>query len=190
MKRRSGFTIVELMMVIGIIGILMTIVTTAASSSMKMSRQRKAEALCAVVQSGLATYYAQKDEWPVDFSGTRSNNEGTENSSDANKIVLTANEVRTCVKALVDEAKAGNPLIDISGLFVSRSPGERNTGSAYGLDFVQAVHGTKRSKKKMKIAEMYFGYPEENHGWFRRFKMVYSIPADSITVSRQDNDSK
>ena len=40
----------------------------------------------------------------------------------------------------------------------------------------------------MKTGEMYFGYPESEHGWFRRFKMVYSVPGDTITVSKQAGD--
>ena len=51
---KKGFTIVELLMVIGIIAVLMGIVTTAASESMKASRGRRADALCTLVQSGLA----------------------------------------------------------------------------------------------------------------------------------------
>ena len=188
MKR--GFTIVELMMVVGIIAVLMGIVTTAASSSVKMSRSRKADALCALVQTGLATYYAQKDKWPITFSGTRTNSEGTDGGSDNDRVELTPSEVRQCVLALVNEAKQGNPMMDISGLFVSRSQGERNTGAAYGLDFMSAVRGTKQSRKKMKTAEMYFGYPESEHGWFRRFKMMYSIPGDSIKVTKQAADDR
>lgn len=188
---KKGFTIIELITVIGIIGILMGIVTTAASTSVRMSRARKADALCSLVQTGLATYYAQKDKWPISFEGkARSNTEGFNGQTDTDIYELTASEVRECVKALVDEAKDGNPLIDVSGLFVSRSQGERNTRAAYGLDFMQAIRGTSKSEKRMKVAEMYYGYPEEEHGWFRRFKMTYSFPADSITVTKQAADTK
>ena len=88
------------------------------------------------------------------------------------------------IKALVDEAKNGNPLMDISGLFVSRSPGE-NGQKGYGLDFMDAIHGTRKSQRKMSTGEMYFGYPEPDHGYFRRFKIVYSLPTDEMKVNRQ-----
>ena len=42
--RRGGFTIVEMMVVVAIVGILLGIVITAASSSIKQARGRKAEA--------------------------------------------------------------------------------------------------------------------------------------------------
>ena len=196
MKR--GFTIVELMMVCGIIAILMGIVTTAASSSIKSSRKQKADALCALVQAGLSTYREQKGEWPVHLPTSRSNNEGSGGKDDPDKIVLTGEEVRESVRKLVHEAKLDNPMMDISGLFVSRQDGELQGGgsggggsnkdrvkAAYGLDFMQAIRGTKRSQKRMKVSEMYFGYPDPETGHFLRFRMVYSIPTDTITVSKQ-----
>ena len=179
------------MMVVGILAILLTIVIASVNDSIKASRARRASALCTSVQTGLATYYAQNDEWP-DPLGSKvengfqsgSNNEGANNRTDSDVYVLTAGEVRQMVKKLVDEAKRGNPLMDISGLFVSRDPGEPG-GKGYGMDFFTAVRGDKQSKKRMTSSEMYFGYPDVSTGRFRRFKMVYSIPTDQLTVSQQ-----
>lgn len=173
-----------------VISILMTLVFSSVKGAFVTARERKAEALCQAVQSGLAAYHAQYDEWPGRLGGyvrsgsipDRTNKEGLDGQShDAEKLVLDATEVRELVKALVDEAKKGNPLVDVSALFVSRDPGE--SGRGYGLDFLAAVRGTNRSKRKMSTSEMYFGYPDAN-GKFRRFKMVYSVPGDSVTVSR------
>lgn len=188
MKRR-GFTLVELMMVVAIIAILITVVVSSITSSMKASRARRAAALCSAVQTGLATYYAQNDEWPEPLGGkvksgnfSGMNGEGAQGRSNADVYVLQASEVRQMVKALVMEAKKGNPLMDISSLFVSRDPGEWG-GNGYGMDFFTAVRGDKRSQRRMTTSEMYFGYPDANTGKFRRFKMVYSIAADTLTVS-------
>ena len=189
-------------MVIGIIAMLMGIVTTAASSSIKSSRKQRADALCTIVQTALATYREQKGEWPISIPVSRANSEGANSQNVADVVVLNGTEVRACVKALVDEAKKGNPMMDISGLWVSRQDGELPGGSggqggiganesnrkvkpAYGMDFMSAVRGTKWSKKKMKTSEMYFGYPDPETGYFLRFRMTYSIPTDSITVSKQ-----
>ena len=177
---KKGFTIVEMMMVVGILAILLTIVIASVNDSIKASRARRASALCTSVQAGLATYYAQNDVWPDPLGGKVEN--GFRSGSD--RYELTAGEVRQMVKKLVDEAKRGNPLMDISGLFVSRDPGERG-GRGYGMDFFTAVRGDKHSKKRMTSGEMYFGYPDVSTGRFRRFKMVYSIPADKLTVSQQ-----
>ena len=191
---KKAFTIVELLMVIGVIAVLMGIITTAASSSMKAARSRKADVLCSAVQAGLAVYYEQKGEWPVSISTTGNQEEGAGNQRNPDSIELTGPQVRACVKALVDEAKQNNPMMDISGLFVSKEDGEpagKNPDGtlrvkpAYGLDFMSAIKGTKRTKTRMPVSKMYFGYPDPETGHFLRFKMVYSIPTDSMTVGLQ-----
>ena len=203
---KKGFTIVELLMVVGIIIVLMGVVTTAASQSIRSARSRRADALCSLVQAGMNAYYARYDEWPGSIGsriangsiGTRGNDEGADGSNDNDKYELTGAEVRSCVKALVDETKNGNPVMDISGLYVSRFPGELSGSSAggkgqsggrikkaTGMDFMSAIHGTRTSKKKMTTSEMYFGYPDPSTGYFLRFKIVYSIPTDQFAVGKQ-----
>ena len=188
---KKAFTIVELMVVIAIIAVLVTIVFSAVKGSLAASRERRTEALCQTVQSGLAAYRAQYDRWPDPLgasveSGTfgGSNREGVDGRNNSDMYVLQPDEVRSLVKALVEEARKGNPLMDISGLFVSRDPGERG-GKGSGMDFMSAIRGTKRSKKKMSTSEMYFGYQDRDTGHFRRFKMVYSIPTDLLAGSMQ-----
>ena len=187
MKR--AFTIIELLVVIAILGILMGIVTTAMAGAYRQSREHKANALCICVEQGLATYRAQKDKWPEPIGdgsgiGSQSNQEGANNQTDPNKYILSGSQVRQVCKALVDEAKKGNPLMDISGLYVSRDTGEPGR-KGYGLDFADAIHGTQHSRKKMTTSEMYFGYPESSKGYFRRFKIVYVVPADEMKVGKQ-----
>lgn len=206
---KKGFTIVELLMVIGVIAILMGIVTTAASESLRAARIRRAEALCSLVQAGFSNYYAQYDKWPGKLGeriangslGTRSNSEGTDGNSDAEEYVLNASEVKDCILELIKETKNGHPVMDISGLFVSRGDGEpqeepckcqsssghkryRAKKGAYGMDFMSAIHGTKKSPKKMSTSEMSFGYPHPDDGRFMRFKVIYSIPTDSFKVKQ------
>lgn len=189
MKR--GFTIVELLLVVGIIAILMGIVTTAASTSITSSRSNRGKAICAIVQTALATYREQKGTWPVGLAGkSGGNTDVKDKSGDENLYILSANEVRTCMRALIDEVKRGNPLLDVSGLWVSgTSDGEPNSdgtpkSGSFGLSFMDAVRGTKRSPKKMQTSQMYFGYPDATTGRFVRLRMVYSIPTDQLTVMR------
>lgn len=191
--KKSAFTLLEMMVVVAIIGILMGLVVTAASGSIKASRRHKANAVCKVVQEGLSTYRAQKDKWPgsvgdmIDSDNVlhRSNDEGKNKTNNPDMFVLNANEVRDTIKEVVMESVANNnPLMDIGGLFVSRSPGEKDS-KTYGMDFWVAVRGSKESPEKMSVNEMYFGYPEESRGYFRRFKIVYSVPADSMEVMKQ-----
>lgn len=172
-------------MVVAIIAILLGIVTTAASSSMKMSRERKAQALCNMVEAGLAVYYAQNDKWPANIPSALTRDE------ESSAVSLSAEQVRECVRTLVKETKEGNPMMDISGLFVSRSDGEPKqrgeryyANGGYGMDFMSAIHGTKKSQNKMKLAEMYFGYPDTDTGRFMRFRMSYNFATDQISVGR------
>ena len=172
---KKGFTIVELMMVVGIIGILLGIVTTAAASSIKQARVRKAEACCTVVEQGLAAYSAQHGQWPGNFSTTLTDRDAYE---------LSSSEVNNMIRTLVREGRQNNtPYMDVSGLYVSRQVGEKGS-KAFGLDFRDAVRGTKRTAA-MSVAQMNFGYPETDHGYFRHFKIVYSIPTDEMKVSQQ-----
>lgn len=184
MKRR-GFTLVELMTVISIISVLLTIVVTSVSGSMKTARSQRAQAGCAMVQSGLATYYAQYDKWPEPL-GSRIASGSFQNED---TYELSAEEVRRLVFELVKETKEGNPMIDVSVLYVAHSNNEKHGRSpdkkVSGRDFFQAVHGTsqKEYSHRMKVSQMYFGYPDPETGYFVRYRMIYSIPSDQLTVT-------
>jgi len=206
---RKGFTIVELLMVVGIIAVLMGLVTTAASGSIRASRIRKAESLCKLVEAGFSNYYAQYDRWPGAIGnkiasgsiGTRSNNEGTDGSSDTEEYVLSTSEMEDCIRAMIDETKKGNPVMDISGLFVCNKNHDIEPTAetcscvagnhkkylakrASGLDFMSAIHGTKQSPQKMSTQSMHFGYPHPDSGRIMPFRVIYSIPTDSFTVKQ------
>ena len=184
--KKKGFTLIELMAVVAIIGVLLGLIMSAAANSIKVARRQKTATICKVVTQGILTYREQKDQWPGSFNpnSSKSNNDGVNNRNNPDRLHLESSEIRSMIKDVVEETVLkGNPMMDVSGLFVSRFPGEAN-GRDYGLDFRDAVHGTKESPQKMKIAEMYFGYPDANTGSFLRFKVVYSISADRLTVGK------
>jgi len=202
--RRGGFTIVEMMVVVAIVGILLGIVTTAASASIKQARGRKAEACRMLVQQAIATYYAQKGEWPgsvwqkIESGGLRGNKKGTRGEV----YTLSADEVRSAMLAILREVKSGNPLMDISGLYVSASMDEPKhkpcgrhwengeqletywpANGAYGLDFWDAVHGRRKdSSARMTTSQMSFGYPHSDGG-FMPFEFDYYISSDEMKVT-------
>lgn len=166
---KKAFTIIELMMVIAIIAVLVTIVVLVAKGAINDAREDRAEAVKKVVQQGIDVYHAQKGEWPV--TGL----DGKASSSTANYYELSESEVRQCMVKMLEECKNGNPMFDVSGLFVSRD-------GKYGLDFMSAVRGTRRTSRKMKVPEMQFGYPDKQTGHFRRLKMKYVFAADQLMV--------
>lgn len=174
MKRR-GFTIIELIMVMGIIAVLLGIVVSTTAGAVREARQNRSKAMCAIIQQGIATYYAQKDEWPVKPGTPSGDNENyTYNTSETHKMIRT----------VVEQTKKNNPMIDVSGLFVSRQDGEPGSQNV-GMDFWTAVKGTKKNPKKMKLSEMNFGYPLKKNGLFRRFVISYSPANDMVTVRLQ-----
>lgn len=63
---RKGFTIVELLIVIVIIGILATIGFVAFSGAQNKAKKSKAESTVAQVKSKLGEYYAVNNTYPAD----------------------------------------------------------------------------------------------------------------------------
>jgi len=172
--KKPGFTIVELMMVIAVLAVLITITTSSVVGAMKRARSQRAEALCVVVREGLSTYYAQKGEWPWG-----------EKAADHNDgyYWLTESEVKEAIFLLVKEAHDHNPMMDISGLFVSRLSGAPGTKN-FGTDFMTAVKGSKQHRERTPASQLNYGYPETSHGYFRRFVIKFSPVSDKIIVRR------
>ena len=186
MKKR-GFTIIELLMVVAILAVLLTIIVSAAKGALVAARRNRAESLCKLVRIGINAYRSQYNEWPGPLGDhVRNNDFGSmrkyfcDGKYVDNLVVLSLDESHRVIRELVAEAKKGNPLIDISGLFVSRSRGGR-ADHAPGMDFMDAIRGTKQSRKKMKMAEMNFGFPDEK-GEFRYFEIVYDTATDDVNV--------
>jgi len=162
-------------MVIGIISVLIGITVTSVSGSLQQARAQRASALCTLVEQGIETYYAQKDEWPV-TPGSGLDKDG--------HYVYSAEEVRTMVKTVVEQSKEKNPMMDVAGLYVANQnvtngePGRKGGGT----DFMNAVLGTKRNPEGIRLASMCFGYPRVKDGAFRRFVIKYLPQSDSILV--------
>ncbi len=171
MKKR-GFTIVELLMVIAVIAVLISITTTSVLGAMKRARVQKANVLCELVKQGLCTYYAQKGEWPWGYKSS---------TGEDDYYWLTEAEIRNAIFELVKEAKKHNPMMDISGLYVSTQSGEPGSRH-YGMDFMTAVRGSKQHPERIPASRLYYGYPESEHGYFRRFVIKYSPVTDQIIV--------
>ena len=189
---RKAFTILELMAVVAIMGILLGIVVAAAANSIRLTRTHKTNAIRAVVQQGMETYHSQKDKWPGtlgdvvgngDSPVSKTNTEGFDGTWNHDIYIMDSpEEVKGTIREVVRECVSqNNPMMDISGLFVSRDRGEKN-GHGRGYDFWEAVRGSERTRKKMAVAEMYYGYPESSHGYFRSFRLYYSVPTDSVEV--------
>ena len=73
MKKSSGFTLVELLIVIVIIGILASIGLSSFASAQAKSRDAKRKANLSQIASALELYYNDKGTYPADSSGGTGN---------------------------------------------------------------------------------------------------------------------
>ena len=190
-KAHSAFTIVELLVVVAIIGVLLGIVTTVATSSMKNARGRRAEAMRSAFEQAIATFYAQEGKWPGPIETMADNASSSTN-------LLTAAQADQVFSEIVEKsvgANASRPLIDASALFVAKKSavdgdgcfdkhGDKsakdycgNRRCVTGMDFTLAV------SKGWSVSEMAFGWQGVEYGRFRRFWITYNAKTDSVTVA-------
>ena len=197
-KARRAFTIVELLVVIAIIGVLLGIVTTAATASVKNGRSRRAEAMGRALEQAIAAYYAQEGKWP-DAIESRS-------ASMGNKVKYTfsATEADQIFRDVVRKSvgsSVSRPLVDASALFVANASRVRGDGcfdvhsdrnsSAYcgdqhcinGVDF--SLASKKDSKVHIPLSSMAFGWQGRTYGKFCRYWITYNSQTDSVSVSRK-----
>ena len=115
-RKRSAFTIVEMLVVIAIIAILAGAITMGVNGMFYKSRRSKAIALRDMLQSGLETYYARKGEWPKAVTSHM-------NDGKADVILLNADETDDCFRELVKVSTGPNaaPVMDPSGLVVAQN---------------------------------------------------------------------
>ena len=181
MKNRSrsqGFTIVEMLMVLGVIAVLLGLVTSAAMTAIRHAREKRTAASMQVIQAGIATYRSQNGEWPGPLksyaenglSGGRRNY--TLNTSEYDQVLTEV------VKESVNTSSA-NPRMDVTGLIVSPKSGN----GSWGIEFREAIKKQHKHGGSIKLANMAFGYLD-NGGKFHRFKITYNADSDHVSVSQ------
>ncbi len=193
-RKKRGFTIVEMLMVIAVLAVLMGIVSTAASAVIRRSRVRKNEALRTALQAGIATYCQQEGFWPPGKNGAiqkwsdngldpedRSTGVGTLDESGYDALMNYM--VTRCLNA------SGNKVMDVSGFTAVRrsatSTKENGQPKCYGEEVKAWVAKLKASNARgtaPQASEMTFGYSHSDKGYFRRFVIKYNAEADNVTV--------
>ena len=181
-KERRGFTIVEMLAVIGVIAILASIIVSVASSSIKSARSKRADAMCNSLQQAIAAYYAQEGKWPGSIEGeTDSAAEGRDTKkfegTQADKIF------QEVVGKGYGRGGKKSMLVDVSALFVCES-GAANNKRARGYNFSE-VTGSG-AKHRIGLNQMAFGYQDEGSGYFRRFEVEYKYRTDTVKVKKQE----
>ena len=175
---KKGFTIIELMVVIAVIGILVTLVTKAATSSVKEARVKNSQVMASTIKMGIASYRAYKGEWPGVIETYAEQGRSPQGNS-AKRGALSPNDADAVVQEVVKESGQGNPLLDVSGLFVAnKSVADARQG--YGLRYTEA------RKQNVSLANMAFGYQRKRDGVFRRFLICYDPTNDTVSVERPE----
>ena len=191
-RKRAAFTIVELLVVITILAILASIITMGVSGMFRSARQKNAVAMKQVLQSALATYYAQNGKWPNGIKGHV--------DEDEDSYELTDTEAKDAFYEVVSESmkSSGSRSIDPSGLFVGDSSrkgccdNHRQKNSSYkycgnqkcvrGRPFIEAV---KKGTGHLSVKQMAFGYAGPNNGYFCRYRIIFHPRTDTVEVKMQ-----
>ena len=203
---RKGFTLVELLVVIAVIGVLTGIVTTAAKGAIKNGRSKRADAMCVALEQGIAAYYAQEGKWPQAIERKAS-------SMDEATYTFTPDETDEIFQDVVGcgfgkgHASHRSVLVDATALFVcdrssvgndlrgcydnhgnskNRATYCAGRGCRTGIDFAEATR--KGAKGRIPFSQMAFGFQGPEHGKFCRFWITYNGQADSVKVSRRGPD--
>lgn len=185
---KKGFTLVELMVTVGILAILLTIVVVSAGGVMKAAREKRTEAMRIALEQGIATYYAQMSEWPKPIEDAIGSN------ADKDEFDLSESDTDAVFAEIVRKAYGKGKglksmMIDASALYVAdkstlKTPVEKRycqqRHCGRGIDFSEVTK--KSSKSRLSIGQMAFGYQCKEHGLFCRFKIRYDVKSDAVKV--------
>ena len=207
MARRSGFTIVEMLVVVAVLAILMGLVGTAATAAIRNSRVKRTDAMKRAWQGAITSYYAQKGEWPGAL-------ETIAKSSNKTMVDLDDGELNSVFQEIVKESiDKANPLIDVSALYVCRNSSVKGCNDLHGdnrphneLDehpasgcskkhacvgqCLQGMDFTEARARNLSTSSLAFGYPGKRYGKFRRYYIRYNTQTDSVMVGTRYTECK
>ena len=105
MNTQKGFTLIELMIVIAIIGILAAIALPAYQDYTKRARVGEALSLGGGAKTAVTEYYSSNNSWPVDntAAGLAAANQITGNS--VSGVTVANGKITVAVKANVESGK-------------------------------------------------------------------------------------
>lgn len=180
--KKKGFTIIELMMVIAILAVLLGIVTTAVTASMRKARERRTQSMKLTLQNGIAAYkVSKKHEWPGKLE------EWAKDPPGKGTLGYLSNGDYDIVMQKLLEASSGKTeasrVLDPVGLLVMRA-GDPD-GRSGGRDYREAIKKNGKYGKQMSSKEMTVVYSSADGGRAYRYVIEYNTESDSVTVMTQ-----
>lgn len=172
------------MVVVAVIGVLMTIVTTASMHAIRTSRAHRRDAMRVSFQTAIATYQASNSDgdWPGPLKDA---------SEKGRTVVLTEEEAQTVFRIIVQKSTGESgtplPLLDPHALFVA--PSGAIDGRSSGMSYDEARQGDAHRRRKIPVSGMLFGYQLAESGKFHRYNIIYHAETDSAEVSADDHDN-
>lgn len=157
-KKRLGFTIIEILIVVSIIAVIATLGTGAAIRSVKQSRSRRIQATRQMLELGLNNYRALHGEWPESFGVLSTDGKYRETTGVGNARIF---------EKVFRDVKSNRSLIDTSVIFTRTGQGRM----------------TVKQALERGISEIPVGYPDpENPDKFCYFKVRYNCMTDHVEV--------
>ena len=166
-RDRSGFTIMELMVVVAVMGIIASLVTGAAVKAIKSSRYKRIKTTKVALHVAIENFHAQEGEWPFDIS--------TMYRSINNRSLYWAYDV-THYRIDEDNSIVFNEMLNSIVPYLD--------GSA----LLTRVNGNRMTVQKalnqgLSTSEMCIGYPNPNDtSKFYLYAVRYNSDTDSVNV--------
>lgn len=166
-RTRSGFTILELLIVISIIAIIATLATGAATKSMRQSRIKRITTMATGLEIAMANYRAQENAWPFDLSDC------VQDRNDSTRYWLHGVNNAQAFRNMYHGPGGQSKTVYLdAGAYLATADGRR-------LSLQAAL-----SQGKTDAA---IGYPQpENANRFCYYCICYNPLTDTIKVVRQD----
>jgi prepilin-type N-terminal cleavage/methylation domain-containing protein len=159
MKTKTGFTLIELMMVVLVMAILATLAIGAVLKSKKQPQDARIKATCMALSMGLTNYRAAEQRWPLTLAP----------ESGSNIVVIREDNARVFAPLLKDSNKY---FFDVSAL-MTKVPGKG------------VMPLREAMKQKIPPEACPLGYPDPaNRDIFKYFKVTFNLSLDTVSVEQ------